>query len=190
MKAHVAIIVTAVAIATGSAAAQNQKPAEATRDAQHQQAMQGLTDAQFASMMAKHHQDGIEMARAEESGGSSSTVKALAAKIRQSQEKDLPELKSHAARSSAPTGTSGSTEHDKMMEQQSQTMMSRLKSTSGSARDHAFLEEMSKHHEQAINMTEGAKLQDPELKKLAQRMLTEQRQEVAELKKELSTHAK
>jgi uncharacterized protein (DUF305 family) len=38
-------------------------------------------------------------------------------------------------------------------------------------------------------MTEGAKLQDPELKKVAQKMLTGQRQELAELKKELATHA-
>jgi uncharacterized protein (DUF305 family) len=38
-------------------------------------------------------------------------------------------------------------------------------------------------------MTEGAKLQDPELKKLAQKMLTDQRQELAELRKHLSAHA-
>ena len=38
-------------------------------------------------------------------------------------------------------------------------------------------------------MTEGAKLQDPELKKLAQTMLRGQRQELAELKEYLSAHA-
>jgi uncharacterized protein (DUF305 family) len=37
-------------------------------------------------------------------------------------------------------------------------------------------------------MTEGAKLQDPELKKLAQKMVAGQRQELAELKKELASH--
>jgi uncharacterized protein (DUF305 family) len=48
---------------------------------------------------------------------------------------------------------------------------------------------MAKHHEMAISMTEGAKLQDAELKKLAQKMVAGQRQELAELKKELSAHA-
>jgi uncharacterized protein (DUF305 family) len=76
-----------------------------------------------------------------------------------------------------------------MMEQQSQSMMAKLKSASDAALDHAFLEQMAKHHEGAIAMTEGAKLQDPELKKVAQKMLTGQRQELAELKKELATHA-
>ena len=38
-------------------------------------------------------------------------------------------------------------------------------------------------------MGEGAKLQNPELKKLAQKMLRGQRQELAELKKQLYAHA-
>ena len=49
--------------------------------------MQGLTDASFVQMMSKHHQQGIEMARMEEERGASASVKQLAAKIRQSQEK-------------------------------------------------------------------------------------------------------
>ena len=188
MKRHMAMFLAAGVLSIGPVVAQAEKPVKA--QGTHDAAMHGLTDAPFASMMVKHHQDGIEMARLEEERGSSASVKALAAKIRQAQEKDVPDLKTHAGRNSGPTGTSGSTDHAKMMEQQSQAMMARLKSESGSGLDHAFLEEMSKHHEQAISMTEGAKLQDPELKKLAQKMLTGQRQELAELKKQLSAHAK
>jgi uncharacterized protein (DUF305 family) len=166
-----------------------QKP-EAAGAGQHEQMMKGMmgmTDAMFVPMMIKHHQHGIEMARLEEDRGSSASVKALAARIRQSQEKELAELKAHAEH--AAKGTSGPAEHDKMMEQQGQMMMKRLKSASGSALDHAFLEQMAKHHEGAIAMTEGANLQDPELKKVAQKMLTGQRQELAELKKQLAAHA-
>jgi hypothetical protein len=54
----------------------------------------------------------------------------------------LAELKAHAEQHGGATGTAGHAEHDKMMEQQGQMMMSRLKSESGSALDHAFLE----HH--------------------------------------------
>ena len=59
---------------------------------------------------------------------------------------------------------------------------------SGAALDHAFLEQMAKHHQMAISMTESAKLQDPALKTLAQKMIAGQRQELNELKKELSSH--
>lgn len=183
------ILVTVITIAGVAGGVHAQKPDAAT-GAQHEQMMKGMmgmTDAMFVPMMIKHHQHGIEMARVEEERGSSASVKALAAKIRQSQEKELAELKAHAEH--AAKGTSGQAEHDKMMEQHSQSMMTKLKSASGAALDHAFLEQMAKHHEGAISMTEGAKLEDPELKKLAQKLLTGQRQELAELKKQLSAHA-
>ena len=183
------ILVTVITIAGVASGVNAQKPDAAT-GAQHEQMMKGMmgmTDAMFVPMMIKHHQHGIGMARVEEERGSSASVKALAAKIRQSQEKELAELKAHAEH--AAKGTSGHAEHDKMMEQHSQSMMTKLKSASGAALDHAFLEQMAKHHEGAIAMTEGAKLQDPELKKLAQKMVTGQRQELAELKKQLSAHA-
>ena len=190
MKAPVIATVWVISIIAGSASAQGQTPVGGASGTQHQQALEGLTDVQFASMMVKHHQDGIEMARLEEQRGSSASVKSLAAKIRQSQEKDLTTLKTHAGHNSGPTATSGNTEHDKMMEQQSQAVMVRLKSVSGPALDHAFLEEMAKHHEQAIKMTAVAKLRVPELQKLAQKMLTRQRLELADLKKLLAAHGK
>lgn len=172
---------------TSGVRAQTPEAAGAGQHEQMMKGMMGITDAMFVPMMIKHHQHGIEMARLEEERGSSASVKALAAKIRQSQEKELAELKAHAEH--AAKGTSGKAEHDKMMEQQGQMMMKRLQSASGSTLDHAFLEQMAKHHEGAIAMTEGAKLQDPELKTVAQKMLTGQRQELAELKKELAAHA-
>ena len=188
-KTTKSILVAAIAVAGVAGGVHAQKP-EAASGAQHEQMMKGMmgmTDAMFVPMMIKHHQHGIEMARLEEERGSAASVKALATKIRQSQEKELAELKGHAEH--VAKGTSGHGEHDKMMEQQSQSMMAKLKAGSGAALDHAFLEQMAKHHEMAISMTEGAKLQDPEVKKLAQKMLTSQRQELAELKKQLPAHA-
>jgi len=188
-KRTIALCVIAAGTIGFTSGVRAQTPA-AAGTGQHDQMMKGMmgmTDAMFVPMMIKHHQHGIEMARLEEERGAAASVKALAAKIRQSQEKELAELKAHAEH--VAKGTSGHAEHDKMMEQQSQSMMAKLKSASGAALDHAFLEQMAKHHEGAIAMTEGAKLQDPELKKVAQKMLTGQRQELAELKKELATHA-
>lgn len=187
-KKTIALFVIAASTTGFTSAARAQKP-EAAASGQHEpmmKGMMGLTDATFVPMMIKHHQKGIEMSRLEEDRGSSASVKALAAKIRQSQEKELAALQAHAEH--VAKGTSGHSEHDKMTEQQGQMMMKRLKSASGSALDHAFLEQMAKHHEGAIAMTEGAKLQDPALKKVAQEMLTGQRQELAEIKKELAAH--
>lgn len=187
MKKSIAVCLAFGAVSLASSAAVNaQKPA-GDKPAQHQHMMQGMTDAMFVPSMIKHHQQGIEMARVEEERGASASVKALAAKIRQSQELELAELKAHSEHATSATGTSGHTDHD-TMKQQGQMMMKRLKSASGSALDHAFLEDMSKHHQMAISMVEGAKLDDPELKKLAQKMVAGQRQELAELKKALASH--
>jgi uncharacterized protein (DUF305 family) len=96
-KRYAAIWTAAAALSMASVSAQGQKPSEPPKDMQHHQMMQGLTDAQFVPMMIKHHQQGIEMARLEEQRGSSASVKALAAKIRQSQGKELAELKKELA---------------------------------------------------------------------------------------------
>lgn len=184
----VSIALVAMSIAAGpSLRAQQPQSGTAGEHVQMRNGMMGMTDSMFVPMMIKHHQQGIEMARLEEERGSAASVKALAAKIRQSQAREIDELKAHATQTKE--ATSAHADHARMMEQQSQSMMAKLKSTSGTALDHAFLEQMSKHHAMAISMTEGAKLQDAELKKVAQKMVTGQRQELREIEKLLSSHA-
>lgn len=167
-----------------------QQPATGADAAQHPHtAMQALTDAQFVQMMLEHHQRGLELVRLEKEQGSSPAVKELAARIGESQERDIVELK--ALSKDEARGTTGQAEHHgaadhhKGMVQQSETMMKELKAKSGEELDRAFLEHMAKHHQMAISMTEDATLQDPEVKKLAEKMLESQRQELAELKKHL-----
>lgn len=186
-RRHIATCITLGVLGVGPALAQPRQGASANERQRHL-AMQGMNDAQFVTMMIRHHQHGIEMARAEETRGASASVKALAAKIRQSQEEELAELKTQAQHHAGAAGPREQADHDKMMEQQSQAMIARLKSASGPALDHAFLEQMTKHHEMAITMTEGAKIEDPQLKRLAQKMVEEQRRELAELMDALSVH--
>jgi uncharacterized protein (DUF305 family) len=169
---------------------QAQEPATGAAAAQHPHtAMQALTDAQFVQMMLEHHQRGLELVRLEKEQGSSPAVKELATRIGESQERDIVELK--ALSKDEARGTTGQAEHHgaadhhKGMVQQSETMMKELKAKSGEELDRAFLEHMAKHHQMAISMTEDATLQHPEVKKLAEKMLESQRQELAELKKHL-----
>ena len=188
-------LTTAIAAQT---AGQAQHPAthsgsktQSSHAAQHQAG--SMTDAEFVPMMIKHHQDGIEMARLEEQKGSSADVKALAMKIREGQERELADLKqheSHVASGAAAKGTSGHEGHDKMMAQQSQASMKRLQDASGDAADRAFVEEMAKHHQMAIDMVSRTKFQNAELRKMAATMAAGQRKELAELKKLQSARPK
>lgn len=162
------------------------QPQAGTDHAKHAQTSQSqdhsaMTDVDFVAMTIKHHQDGIEMARVEEKGGASNDLKALAGKIREGQERELAELQKHQ-KGTANAG-SGHAAHMKQMEADSQRAMKRLQSASGAALDHAFAEEMAKHHQQAIDMVSRTKFSDRELQSMAQKMAASQKQELAELKK-------
>jgi uncharacterized protein (DUF305 family) len=175
--------IAAIAVA-GAQFAHAQTPAEHGH-AQPHQTMKGamMTDADFVPMMIKHHEGALEMARVEEEHGASAPVKSLAAKIRQAQEGEIVELKGHSQHAGGAQGTSAEhADQSRMMEQQRQAAMKRLKEASGGALDHAFLEEMAKHHQMAIDMIARTKFQNAALKKMAQKMAAVQRQELKEFK--------
>ncbi len=168
---------------TGATVIRLAAQAQASNPQQHAAAMKGLTEAEFIPMMIAHHRGGIAMSKHQEEKGSSAAVKALAARIRQGQERELAELNQYASHARGASTTSSHAAHEKSMEQEHQTTMKRLQGSSGQALDHAFLDEMTKHHQMAIAMAEGAKLQTPAIKAVAQKMVKSQRQEQAEIKK-------
>ena len=105
-------------------------------------------------------------------------MKALATKIRQSQERELKELEQFGT----ATGTSGREDaHDAQMMQQSKKAVERVQNASGSDVDRAFLEEMAKHHQMATQMSGTMKVQNPGLKQLVTKMVAGQKKELAEL---------
>src|SRR5688572_25046641 len=111
MKLKYFVAVLSLTIAPVLAAAQDahQGHDQATKHGSH--AMPALNDEHFLAMMIKHHQDGIELAKLEESKGSREPVKTLAAKIRAGQERELSEMKAHEGKHAghaATRGTSGS----------------------------------------------------------------------------------
>lgn len=142
-----------------------------------------MADGDFANLMMRHHRDGIAMAKLEESGGTSAEVKALAAKIRQGQEKDLAELDTFAKKHK-PSKMAAM--HEKEMEKESAASMAKLKSAKGAALDRAFAEEMAKHHQMALEMTKQTQFKDGGLKALADKMAKNQQAELQELKKHQS----
>ena len=159
----------------------------AAKSAQPHQ-MGAMTDAQFVHMTIKHHQDGIEMARIQEQKGTSAAVKALATKMRSSQERDLTELKKHQSHVGQAPKSAEHQAHDQAMQKESQASMKRLQDATGTAVDHAFVEEMTKHHQMAIDMVDKTKFQNADVRKFAQNMAANQRKELAELKNAHATH--
>jgi uncharacterized protein (DUF305 family) len=167
------VLVAAPAAQSGNA---GQKPADT---AQQGHTMQ-LGDGDFANLMIKHHRDGIEMAKLEESGGAREEVKALAAKIRQGQEKDIAELNAFAKKHK-PTDMAA--HHEKEMQKEHMRTMSTLKSAKGASLDQAFVTVMIRHHQSALEMTKQAQFKDHALHEFAERMSKNQQAELQELKK-------
>lgn len=190
----VAVTLTAVFALSPHPAAQ--QPAHQGHDMK-QTAAPVMTDADFTMMMTEHHQGAIAMCKIEESRGSRDAVKALAAKMRETQEREVEAMAAgpaaHAdmpttapdAKGSAAHGGHGATmqQHHQMMQQEAMASRKRLENASGAAVDTAFLEEMTKHHQAALEMISKAKLRDPGLRRLSQKMAADQKREIREFKK-------
>jgi uncharacterized protein (DUF305 family) len=65
--------------------------------------MTGDVDVDFALMMAKHHEHGIEMARVEVRDGDDEAMKAMARRIVEAQERELKELRDWLAAKGHPS---------------------------------------------------------------------------------------
>jgi uncharacterized protein (DUF305 family) len=139
-----------------------------------------ITDGDFARLMAKHHQGGIEMAKLEETAGSADDVKRLATAIRVGQERDLPELNAAAKRHAA---TAALKARDAAMQKEHMAMMEKMKAAKGIALDQAFLSEMIKHHESGLAMIAETQFTDDKLKAVADKMAAHQRGEIDQMKK-------
>jgi uncharacterized protein (DUF305 family) len=112
-------------------------------------------------------------------------VKALARRIREGQEREAREMRAMApktAREPNATGTSGQDHHGQMMAE-SKKAVERVRAATGTQADIAFLDEMARHHEMAIEMTKETRFDSPMLKRMAEKMTANQTRELDELKR-------
>lgn len=182
----------AVGITANATAKQAAQPSHETKG-NAKMPMSAMTDMEFAQMMTKHHQGAIEMAKLEESRGTRDEVKALAAKIREAQEREVKEMAHHASMPMTGTARDAAAGHEghgammqkqhEMMQQQAMAAKKRIDDAAGAAVDQAFLEEMTKHHQMALEMISKAKLKDASLRKLSQKMAADQKRELGDFKK-------
>ncbi|MEZ0612444.1 DUF305 domain-containing protein [Fibrella sp. WM1] len=140
--------------------------------------MTGDPDHDFAMMLKMHHQSAVEMADMEVKQGKNAQVKALASKIKASNQKEIRELdqfmSSHKPQSSS----------SKLGQKGMDIMHGGTHSMNGNV-DHDFASMMAQHHQQGVEMAR-AYLKEGKtstMKKMANNVIKMQTKEMAELKK-------
>jgi uncharacterized protein (DUF305 family) len=141
-------------------------------------------DRAFVREMIPHHESAVQMAQIAQRRGSSAFVKRLADGIVRTQTAEISTLRAADRRLKAAgvsVGSLGVPEHMMGMDDDPASLKSAKRF------DRAFLTMMIPHHEGAIEMAdaERKKGKDPKLKTLAQKIITAQRREIAEMHKHL-----
>jgi uncharacterized protein (DUF305 family) len=139
----------------------------------------------FLSMMIPHHQSAVEMSQTILETTTDEDVRALAEAIISAQEKEIEEMQALL------TELGGTNLAAQMMMSQSMDSMMAAMSGTGQATnaDKAFLEAMVEHHLSAIDMGSQAlrKATDPRILELAATIVSDQANEVLQLRQKLAT---
>ena len=190
-------IVSAAAVATTVAfagCAMNMgTPSNSMMDAGHNSSMMGTSntnefstvDIMFAQTMTAHHQQAVEMSDLALATSTNLDVRALAQKIRDAQAPEITLMKSwlDKAGSSTTMGHSMEDMGQGMAGMMTDTEMTALKNATGANFDALFLKGMIAHHEGAIQMaTMVTNSTNPDVKNLAEVIVSSQSAEIAEMK--------
>lgn len=158
-------------------------------------------DAHFIEQMIPHHEDAITMARLAETKAKTPEVKQLAKNIITSQGSEIDQMKTWYKDwfgRDLPTGKNVMTQHG-MMGGSKSMHMGMMGNETDSARlenavdfDTAFVEDMIPHHQMAVMM--ASMLKDgssrPEMRKLADDIITAQTSEINEMRTWLTKWSK
>lgn len=140
--------------------------------------MTGDPDHDFAMMLKMHHQSAVEMADIEVKRGKNTSAKALAGKIKASNQKEIKELDRFLS-SHKPQSTSSK------LGQAGMEMMHGGKHSMNSEVDHDFASMMAQHHQQGVDMARAflKEGKTATMKTMANNVIKQQTKEIAELKK-------
>lgn len=139
-------------------------------------------DLQFLDGMSKHHQTAVEMAKMGEGKFAHAELGALAKSIVVMQESEIAQMKRWRDQWFPGSPASGSMEMAGMESSKSMDM-SHMRTMSGKEFDVMFIDMMIPHHQSAIAMAEDAlaKAEHPEIKELAQKIVSDQQKEIDQM---------
>lgn len=138
----------------------------------------GDPDHDFAMMLKRHHQGAVEMADLEIKQGKDAKTKALATRIKATNQKEIKELNQFLS-SHKPISSSS-----KIGKMGMDIMHSGTHSMTGKA-DHNFASMMAQHHQQGVDMARGflKEGKTEKIKTMASNVIKMQTKEIGELKR-------
>ena len=164
---------------SGSMAGMTSMPAE---DRPHMR-MTGNADQDFLRMMSDHHRGLIAMSHLSTEGDKkgSAQAQADAKKLDTKQDAELDSMTTMLEQQFKD-------KYEPMIVPSNQAMIDQLKSQSGAAYDRTFYQNVVKHHQQAIKMIDefSPKLQNAQIKRMAERMKEDQQREIREFEQKAS----
>ncbi|MGI9107180.1 MAG: DUF305 domain-containing protein [Pyrinomonadaceae bacterium] len=142
-------------------------------------------DLQFIDTMVAHHQGAVEMASAAETKARHAELKEFARKIVNDQEREIAEMRRLRRQWYAGTPLALNMEMPGMMDSMGGMDMNRMNAATGNDFDLMFIDMMTPHHTGAVVMSREAltKAEHPEIKQLAQQIITAQEREIAQMQK-------
>lgn len=170
--------------AAGSAASSAAGSASASASAEFNDA-----DVAFVQGMLPHHEGALEMAQLAEGRAQDPRVLDLASRIEAAQEPEIETMTGWLQAWGQPESDDmGGMDHGGMDMGGMDMDMSGLEAASGTEFDRMFLEMMSEHHQQAVDMakTEISDGENPDAVALAEEISTSQAAEIEEMQTVLS----
>jgi len=147
--------------------------------------MTGDFDLDFVNMMIIHHQAAIDMSEVEVTKGTDTQMKTMAQNIVTAQKVEIEQLHQFVKNYKIPEAKKMNGEmHNELGETMKSMMdkMNNMQMTGNTDKDFAMM--MKSHHESAVKMAEDelSHGKQYEVKKMAQKMITDQSKEIADFK--------
>lgn len=143
------------------------------------------TDQKFLREMCDHHLGVIEVARtAMQADGASGEVRAKAEEMTRKQKMEIEKMQQMLKQNFGDS-------YQPKVTPEGEKMVQRVRQARGSSLETTFYETVIEHHEKGIQMMdrELPRLSDRELKKMAEKMKSDQEKEVKELQQKLEPAA-
>lgn len=140
-------------------------------------------DLQFLDTMTMHHQGAVEMAKMAIGKAQDPELKVFAQKIIADQNKEISEMKSWREKWFAGKPAAMNMEMDGMDDSMKGMDMKKLESLSGKEFDLEFINQMTPHHDGAVEMAKEAltKAEKPEIKTLSNQIIKAQEAEIKQM---------